>query len=92
MDKFVISESNCTSNKKQKLQTQSNDLDDLKPSNENSIKSTNCYILDGQLFSVIKDDDKNISAQCQMCTKVIQGQKGSTGNFLSHIKVCINFI
>jgi len=68
MDKFVISKSDSSTNKKQKLQTQSDDIDELETSNEISIKSTNCYILDGQLFSVIKDYDKNISAQCQMCT------------------------
>ncbi|XP_029348045.1 uncharacterized protein LOC115034759 [Acyrthosiphon pisum] len=32
------------------------------------------------------DQDKKMSAQCQLCQKIIQGQKGSTGNFLSHIK------
>jgi len=93
MDKFVISKCNFTSNKKQKLlKTQSEDVDELVTSNENSKTSTNCYIFDGQLFCVVKDDDKNISAQCQMCSKIIQAQKGSTGNFLSHIKVCINCI
>ncbi|KAE9530032.1 hypothetical protein AGLY_011494 [Aphis glycines] len=70
MNKFIISKSDSSTNKKQKLQTQSDDIDELETSNEISLKSTNCYILDRQLFSVIKDDDKNISAQCQMCTKV----------------------
>ncbi|KAF0754600.1 BED-type domain-containing protein [Aphis craccivora] len=32
-------------------------------------------------------DGKNIGAQCQYCPKIIHGQKGSTGNFLSHIKL-----
>lgn len=88
MDKFVFT--NSTSNKKQKLQPQSDHLVEPEIENENSMKSTNsCYILDGQFFSIIKEENKNISAQCQMCSKVIQGQAGSTGNFLSHIRVCI---
>jgi len=85
MDNFVIT----NSNKKQKLhQTQSNHLVEPEIANENSISTNNCYIFDGQFFSIIKEENKNILAQCQKCTKVIQGQKGSTGNFLSHIKVC----
>lgn len=76
MDKFI------TTNKKLKQTDQ-----EQKMLNQSSGGADNCYILDGQFFTVIKKENKNISAQCQLCSKVILGQRGSTGNFLSHIKV-----
>jgi len=45
------------------------------------------YLLDGQFFTVVKEDGSKLTAQCKNCSKIIQGQKLSTGNFLSHIKV-----
>lgn len=48
------------------------------------------YLLDGQFFSIVKEDGTKLTAQCKNCSKIIQGQKLSTGNFLSHIKV-INY-
>lgn len=62
MDNFVIT--NSTLNKKQKFQTQSDHLVMPEIANENSIISTNnCYIFDGQFFSIIKEENKNILAQ-----------------------------
>lgn len=86
MQKFV------TSNKKLKIDQQVDDnpvLEEQELLNPQSSDSYNCYILDGQFFKVIKEENKNISTQCQLCSKIIIGQKGSTGNFLSHIKVSV---
>lgn len=49
-----------------------------------------CYLFNGKFFKIINvsDDGKNkMSAECQYCFKTVNGQKSSTGNFLSHIKV-----
>lgn len=47
------------------------------------------YLLDGRFFTVVKEDGAKLTAQCKNCPKIIQGQKLSTGNFLSHIQVTI---
>lgn len=49
-----------------------------------------CYLFNGKFFKIINvsNDGKNkMSAECQYCFKIVNGQKSSTGNFLSHIKV-----
>lgn len=45
------------------------------------------YLFDGQFYKVLQVDEKRLTAECQTCSKTIQGQINSTGNFLSHIKV-----
>ncbi|XP_060857667.1 uncharacterized protein LOC132935209 isoform X1 [Metopolophium dirhodum] len=57
--------------------------------NLETIEKSKCYIFNGKFFKIINEEDneKNkISAQCQNCPKIVHGHKGSTGNFLSHIK------
>ncbi|XP_025203367.1 protein stand still-like [Melanaphis sacchari] len=76
MDKFIVR--NTT--KKQKVECEIN------PHNL-EVTKTKCYIFDGKFFKIIdENEDNKISAQCQYCTKIVHGHKGSTGNFLSHIK------
>lgn len=80
--------------KKQRLQEEEEDdpgknntiqeQDLPKLSEEPLIKS---YLLDGQFFTVVKEDGLKLTAQCKNCPKIIQGQTFSTKNFLSHLKV-----
>lgn len=51
---------------------------------EDSQKS---YLFNGQYFTIIQCDGSKLIAKCKNCFKVIRGQKTSTGNFLSHLKV-----
>lgn len=93
MDKFLVHPT--ASSSKRKLTQPDCEPDDSDDQNiintEEPIENNNtCYLFDGKHFKIIKsnnDTDKKMSAQCQLCQKIIQGQKGSTGNFLSHIKV-----
>jgi len=55
--------------------------------NTTDILFSNHYLFDGQFYKVLQVDEKRLTAQCQTCSKTIQGQINSTGNFLSHIKV-----
>lgn len=85
MDKFLI--------KKQKTNHTpailNNELVNENESNESEteLKSKKCYLFNGKLFTIVNEKEKKITAQCQNCSKIINGQRGSTGNFLSHIKV-----
>ncbi|KAF0713173.1 Uncharacterized protein FWK35_00034060, partial [Aphis craccivora] len=44
------------------------------------------YLFNGQFFSIVHCDGLKLVAQCKNCSKVIHGQKMSTGNFLSHLR------
>lgn len=52
---------------------------------------TKSYLFNGQFFTIIQCDGDvtKLVAKCKNCSKVIHGQKRSTENFLSHIKVII---
>ncbi|XP_025425640.1 uncharacterized protein LOC112694404 isoform X2 [Sipha flava] len=81
MDKFI--------NRSTKKQNNVSEDDPAVHSSE-TIEKSKCYIFNGKFFKIInvEDNDKNkIFAQCQNCPKIVHGHKGSTGNFLSHIKV-----
>lgn len=100
MEKFLVYPT--ASSNKRKLTQSDCEADD--PDNQTIVNTEEptennntsyCYLFDGKHFKIIKTNnntDKKISAQCQLCQKIIQGQKGSTGNFLSHIKVFILLI
>lgn len=45
-------------------------------------------ILDGEFFQVVRVEDTNVTVRCLQCQKLLNGNLKSTGNFLSHIKVC----
>jgi len=79
MDKFIQ-----RSSKKQNIVCEDDPVNNLE-----TIEKSKCYIFNGKFFKILnEDDEKNkISAQCQNCPKIVHGHKGSTGNFLSHIKV-----
>lgn len=92
MDQFVVR----SKNKKQKLcEDEPDELNvadtsgNLQACNSPSTLSeqNKFHMFNGIFFKLVEDDGKNICAQCQYCPKIIHGQKGSTGNFLSHIKV-----
>jgi len=91
MEKFLTP----SSSKRKLIQSQSDcepDDQNINKEEEPIEKNNTCYLFDGKHFKIVKtnnDTDRKMSAQCQLCQKIIQGQKGSTGNFLSHIKVCI---
>ena len=46
------------------------------------------YLFDG-FFKIISLEGNKLSALCQNCSKVLNGSINSSGNFLSHYKVCI---
>lgn len=46
------------------------------------------YLFDGNYYKITSSVDNKLIAECQLCNKTINGQLNSTGNFLSHIKVC----
>lgn len=54
------------------------------------INVSQSYLFDGKYYNIVsnKNDGKKLVAKCVLCTKVIRGQINSTGNFLSHLKVC----
>jgi len=77
MEQYIVR----STNKKQKIVCE----DNLEPETKSK-----CYLCNGKFFKIINvsDDGKNkMSAECQYCFKIVNGQKSSTGNFLSHIKV-----
>lgn len=49
---------------------------------------SNHYLFDGQFYTILQTNGNKLIAKCLMCSKKIHGQINSTGNFLSHIKVC----
>lgn len=57
---------------------------------KNNLKLSNNYLFDGQFYNIISNVGKKLIAKCVLCSKTIQGQDNSTGNCLSHIKVCFN--
>jgi len=42
-----------------------------------------------EFFKIISLEGNRLSALCQNCSKVVNGSINSSGNFLSHYKVCI---
>lgn len=48
------------------------------------------YLLDGEFFSIVKEDGTKMTGQCKNCFENNSRTKLSTGDFLSHIKV-INY-
>jgi hypothetical protein len=54
------------------------------------INVSQSYLFDGKYYNIVsnKNDGKKLVAKCVLCTKVIRVQINSTGNFLSHLKVC----
>jgi len=97
MRRFLVSnvdKNDASQLKKQRLQEEEEDdpiqnniqEQDLNKLSEEPLISKS-YLLDGQFFTVVKEDGSKLTAQCKNCPKIIQGQKLSTGNFLSHIKV-----
>jgi len=97
MRRFLVStaDKNYASQlKKQRLQEEEED----DPGKNNDIQEqdlpklseepfSKSYLLDGKFFTVVKEDGLKLTLQCKNCPKIIQGQKSSTGNFLSHLKV-----
>jgi len=81
----TVDENEASQSKKQRLQEEEEDDPDLPKLSEEPLYKS--YLFDGQFFTIVKEDGTKLTAQCKNCPKIIQGQKLSTGNFLSHIKV-----
>ena len=105
MDKYLISSKNNSiksNTQKRKSEDDDGDPKDLgfnqnimETSEEEKLSPQNLqksYLFNGQFFTIIQCDGLKLTAQCKNCSKVIQGQKMSTGNFLSHLKVIISII
>lgn len=45
------------------------------------------YLFDGKYYNTVSNIGAKLIAKCVLCSKTIQGQNNSSGNFLSHIKV-----
>lgn len=45
------------------------------------------YLFDGKFYDIVSNIGTKLIAKCVLCSKTIQGQNNSSGNFLSHIKV-----
>lgn len=66
-------------------------IDEVLPTEANCCDQINVppnYLFNGEFYNIISNDGKKLIAKCVNCLKPIQGQVNSTGNFLSHIKVC----
>jgi len=64
---------------------ENNDVSAVSPAIE---KLSKHYLFDGNYYKITSSVDNKLIAECQLCNKTINGQLNSTGNFLSHIKVC----
>jgi len=67
-------------------------IDQKKNTTDVDMLFSNHYLFDGQFYKVLQVDEKRLTAKCQTCSKTIQGQINSTGNFLSHIKVSTYYL
>lgn len=64
---------------------ENNDVSAASPAIE---KLSKHYLFDGNYYKITSSVYNKLIAECQLCNKTINGQLNSTGNFLSHIKVC----
>ncbi|XP_060866729.1 uncharacterized protein LOC132942408 [Metopolophium dirhodum] len=93
MDKYLIISKKASSSKRTIQEVDDDTADDI-GSNQNietpehtSLETLQkSYLFNGQFFTIIHCDGLKLIAQCKNCSKVIHGQKMSTGNFLSHLK------
>lgn len=100
MDKYIIISEKASSSKRTIQEVDDDTVDDMgscqsmETSEHTSLETVETlqksYLFNGQFFSIIHCDGLKLEAQCKNCSKVIHGQKMSTGNFLSHLKVFIN--
>lgn len=67
-------------------------IDQKKNTTDVGILFSNHYLFDGQFYKVLQVYEKRLTVKCQTCSKTIQGQINSTGNFLSHIKVSTYYL
>ncbi|XP_060872601.1 uncharacterized protein LOC132946572 [Metopolophium dirhodum] len=93
MDKYLIISKKASSSKRTIQEVDDDTAHDV-GSNQNietpehtSLETLQkSYLFNGQFFTIIHCDGLKLIAQCKNCSKVIHGQKMSTGNFLSHLK------
>jgi len=77
----------------QNIETSSETTETSEHTSQETVKTLQkSYLFNGQFFSIVHCDGIMLVAQCKNCSKVIHGQKMSTGNFLSHLKVIINIL
>jgi len=58
-------------------------------STDNLINTSKLKYLFNEFYKIISLEGNKLSASCQNCSKIVNGSINSSGNFLSHYKVCI---
>lgn len=58
-------------------------------STDNLINTSKLKYLFNEYYKIISLEGNKLSASCQNCSKIVNGSINSSGNFLSHYKVCI---
>jgi len=103
MKRFLVATSSKHNDDSKKIKNESADspqaFEEVSPTEPDCCDSTEqinvsqSYLFDGKYYNILsnKNEGKKLVAKCVLCTKVIRGQINSTGNFLSHLKVCFNF-
>lgn len=90
---IIETEENQDASAIQQVQAQQNQITPtMQSSAQNNVTLTPIRlpaILDGEFFTVQRLEDTNVTARCMQCQKLLNGNLKSTGNFLSHIKVCL---
>lgn len=53
------------------------------------INTSKLKYLFNEFYKIVSLEKNKLSASCQNCSKIVNGSINSSGNFLSHYKVCI---
>ena len=64
--------------------TEINGIESIK---HTTINLSDHYLFDGKFYDIVSNIGTKLIAKCILCSKTIQGQNNSSGNFLSHLKV-----
>lgn len=87
MKRFLkLTQSGQSTSKMQKQSVNNTDPDDPDPITE--IHSSKLKYLFEEFYKITSNDGNKISASCKNCSQIVNGSINSSGNFLSHYKVC----
>jgi len=69
--------------------TQSTETTETTESTNNLINTSKFKYLFNEFYKILSLEGNKLSLSCQNCSKIVNGSINSSGNFLSHYKVCI---